>query len=107
MVQGRIDQRLTGVFGIRMQAQQLSDLLVPHRLTQAVGAEQEPVAVGEAELVHLAPDAPLRATQDVGYDMPPAVRPRLLGTQQARPRPASASPYGRRVSCSKCPSWNK
>ena len=73
----------SGVFGIGIQAQQLGDLLVMHRLAQAVGAEQEPIAIDKVELVHFASDTRRRTTQNVGHDVPPAVRPRLLGRELA------------------------
>ena len=59
------------------------DLGVGDRLGQAVGAEDEDVAVADLELVDLGEDALARAAEHVGHDVAAMVVPGLLGGDHA------------------------
>ena len=81
--EGQVHQASAGAVGVGVMLKDLGDRVVAGGPGQAVGAEEQGVAVEQGELVDLGKDALAGAADDVGHDVAPLVLPGVLGRDRA------------------------
>ena len=98
-IQGQVDEGPAGLGGGGLATQLGRDRRVIDHVGQAVGAEQQPIAVGQLESpdLRLAPGP--RDADGVGQHVSVAVRGDVLGRRSARGRPSPAPGCGRGSTC--------
>ena len=81
--EGQVHQASAGVVGLGVMLKDLGNRVVGDGLGQAVGAEEQSVAVEQGELVDLGEDALAGAADDIRHDVAPLVLPGVLGRDRA------------------------